>query len=285
MFFSLLVRFCRILIMLHFIGWVSKIIIKQNFKHFNFIKQSSNSSNQPKQLTESKANMSAKKMAPPKRKSHPAYKFMIFEAIASQRTAGKGASRAAIANYIQSTYKVKAGAAFNTALRRALAAGIKSGVIAQGASAQRFKMTESGRTERKNANKPKPKKKTKKKVTKTKKKTTKKKKKTTKKKKVSKKKEQVTEKKKAASKKKKKASKKKKTSKKRVSSRIKKAEAEAKKVKAPSKRTKVQWLWAGHTCYGTLIKSMENEQYCYARTRNGTIKTLSKSKSYWSIIS
>ena len=147
--------------------------------------------------------MSAQKKASPKKAAHPAYKFMIFEAIASQRTAGKGSSRQAIANYIQSTYKIKAGAAFNAALRRALAAGIKAGVIAQGASAQRFKMTESGRAERKNANKPKPKKKAKKKVTKKKakkKKTTKKKKKKTtkkKKKKVTKKKKKVTKKKKS----------------------------------------------------------------------------------------
>ena len=161
--------------------------------------------------------MSAPKKSSPKKASHPAYKFMIFEAIASQRTAGKGSSRQAIANYIQSTYKIKAGASFNSALRRALAAGIKAGIFAHGATAQRFKMTEAGRAARKDANKPKPKPKKKKKVVKKKKKTTKKKKKKTtkkKKKKVVKKKKKTTKKKKAPMKKKKKAIKKKKSSKK-----------------------------------------------------------------------
>ena len=172
------------------------------------------------QLNQAIIIMSARKKATPKKASHPAYKFMIFEAIASQRTAGKGSSRQAIASYIQSTYKINAGASFNAVLRRALAAGIQSGVLCQGATAQRFKLTDAGRTERTNANKPKPKKK-KKKVVKKKKKTTKKKKKKTtkkKKKKVTKKKKKVTKKKKKVSKKKKpaKKSKKKTTKKKKV---------------------------------------------------------------------
>lgn len=168
--------------------------------------------------------MSGRKKTSPKKAHHPAYKFMIFEAITSQRTAGKGSTRAVIAKYIQTTYKLEAGSAFDSALRRALAAGMKSGVLTQGETAQRYKLTDSGRAERKNANKPKPKKRRKiKKVSESDKdtndgyeseeylaeiKVTKK------KKKITKKKKKNTVKKKAAPKKKKAASKKKKMSKK-----------------------------------------------------------------------
>ena len=151
--------------------------------------------------------MSAPKKAAPKKASHPSYKLMAMEAIAHTRHAGKGASRAAIANYIQSTYKIEGGGMFNAALRRALMSGCAAGVFAHGDSAQRFKLTDAGRKVRNDANKPKPKKKKKKvvkkkKTTKKKKKTTKKKKKTTKKKKVVKKKKTTTKKKKAAPKRK-----------------------------------------------------------------------------------
>jgi hypothetical protein len=43
----------------------------------------------------------------------------------------------------------------------------------------------------------------------------------------------------------------------------------------------VSWKWGGRTFYGTLLKSRETKTHCYARTHNGNIKTLTKSKSYW----
>merc|ERR1712013_107559 len=64
--------------------------------------------------------------------------------------AGKGASRARIASYINANYKGLAeGAHFNVALRKAIKDGMGRGVIVEGASKQRWKMTDLGRKERK----------------------------------------------------------------------------------------------------------------------------------------
>ena len=166
--------------------------------------------------------MSAPKKAAPKKASHPSYKMMAMEAIAHIRHGGKGASRAAIANYVQKTYKIEAGGMFNASLRRALTSGCAAGVFAHGESAQRFKLTDAGRKARKDANKPKKVKK--KKVVK--KKTTKKKRKNTKKKTTKKKKKASKAKKKPTKAKKKTTKAKKKTTKKKT----------APKRKAPAKK-------------------------------------------------
>jgi len=47
---------------------------------------------------------------------------------------------------------------------------------------------------------------------------------------------------------------------------------------------KVAWKWGGKTCYGKLIPSREDKTTCYARTKNGKIKTLKKGKSYWWVV-
>ena len=44
---------------------------------------------------------------------------------------------------------------------------------------------------------------------------------------------------------------------------------------------RVEWRWASLVCSGTLIASRETSTHCYARTRKGNIKTLTKGKSYW----
>merc|ERR1712228_795636 len=75
---------------------------------------------------------------------------MAFEAISATRAGRKGASRQAIANYIKANFEVKSeGASFNSALRRALKDGIDRGVIEEGSSIARFKITDLGRRERK----------------------------------------------------------------------------------------------------------------------------------------
>merc|ERR1712154_310874 len=104
--------------------------------------------------------MSARKKSPKKaakKASHPSYKLMCFEAIAKNSHFGKGASRQSIAKYIQQNYGLEGGSSFNSALRRCLNNGMEAGIFEHGETSQRFKMTENGRSERKNANKPKPK--------------------------------------------------------------------------------------------------------------------------------
>lgn len=48
---------------------------------------------------------------------------------------------------------------------------------------------------------------------------------------------------------------------------------------------KVKWKFGGHTCYGTLLPKKESKTHCFARTHKGNIKTLTKGKFYWSMIS
>ena len=43
--------------------------------------------------------------------------------------------------------------------------------------------------------------------------------------------------------------------------------------------TKVSWMWRGKKYSGTLIPSRETSTHRYARTENGKIKTLPKSKA------
>ena len=42
--------------------------------------------------------------------------------------------------------------------------------------------------------------------------------------------------------------------------------------------TKVSWMWRGKKYSGTLIPSRETATHRYARTENGKIKTLPKTK-------
>ena len=146
------------------------------------------------------------------------YLEMVSEAIPSIRDR-KGASRQAIAAWIQSNCRKEAGAMFNARLRTALNKGIENGVLKQGNTPQRFRIGVLPK-----AIKPK------KKVASKKKKTPKKKA-SSKKKKASKKKTASKKKKKPVSKKKKKSvSKKKKPASKKKSS--------SKKKKAPKRRSR-----------------------------------------------
>merc|ERR1719365_543558 len=54
----------------------------------------------------------------------------------------KGASRAAIAGWVQMNFEKEGGSAFNSYLRTAIKKGLESGVLKEGASAQRFKIGE-----------------------------------------------------------------------------------------------------------------------------------------------
>eukprot|EP01083_Nonionella_stella_P191363 708382_1 len=149
---------------------------------------------QPNPRKKESITMSAKRKTSPKKATHPSYKVMALEAIASKKYNRSGVSRAAIASYIQSNHNLEAGARFNTSLRAALASGVSAGILVHGDTVQRYKLTDAGKQEIKDANKPK---KSKKKVVKKKKKTPKK-----KKKPASKKKKKVTKKKSASKKKK-----------------------------------------------------------------------------------
>merc|ERR1712157_229764 len=77
---------------------------------------------------------------------------MVLEAIIETKEY-HGASRQKIANYIKANFEVKAeGAIFNNALRRALKDGMERGVLSEGLSIQRFKITKLGRKEDKEEN-------------------------------------------------------------------------------------------------------------------------------------
>ena len=150
--------------------------------------------------------------------------LLVCKAIKAIGQRQGGASRAKIAAYLVANNGKKAGGVLNATLRRALKKGIETGVLAQGASAQRFKFGAGAKAlmappkKKKVVKKKKKTVKKKKKVTKkSKKKTTKKKKKkkVTKKKKTATKKRKVTKKKPAKKSKKKVTKKKKKVTRKR----------------------------------------------------------------------
>jgi len=74
---------------------------------------------------------------------------MVFEAISATHHAGKGVSRQKIAAYIKANWdNIAEGAHFNAALRHALKDGIDRGVLVQGETIQRWKITDLGRKER-----------------------------------------------------------------------------------------------------------------------------------------
>ena len=131
------------------------------------------------------------------------YLEMVTEAIPIIRDR-KGASRQAIAAWIQSNFSKEAGAMFNARLRTALNKGIEKGVLKEGNTPQRFRIGVL----------PKPDKPKKKKVASAKKKPASRKKTSSKKKKPASRKKSSSKKKKPASKKRKPASKKKSSSKK-----------------------------------------------------------------------
>merc|ERR1712154_611068 len=72
------------------------------------------------------------------------------------KSGNKGATRAAIANYLCNNNGKTAGGAFNAHLRNAIKKGMEAGVLRQGDSAQRFKLAENAKSV---TNPPKPKKK------------------------------------------------------------------------------------------------------------------------------
>ena len=160
---------------------------------------------------------SAKKAAP----KQPSFIFMICKAISAVRGGAKGASRPAIAAWIQNNFNKEAGGRFNASLRSALKKGIESGALRAGVNAQRFKLGEKAKSI---TNPPKPKKK---KVLK------KKKAKKSKKKKVTKKKKKVTKKKKTT---KKKTTKKRTVSKKKPAKKVSKKKTTKKSTKGKSKK-------------------------------------------------
>eukprot|EP01084_Bolivina_argentea_P166963 289852_1 len=81
------------------------------------------------------------------------YIRMIFDAIEYTKAGRKGASRAAIANYIKNNFDSLAeGSRFNTALRKALNDGITRGVLIKGDTAQRYKITNLGKDEMNESN-------------------------------------------------------------------------------------------------------------------------------------
>merc|ERR1712228_890561 len=76
------------------------------------------------------------KMSATKKES---FSTMIIRAIASIKDR-KGASRTAIANWIQANCSKESGASFNAHLRKALKKGIDSGLLKEGATPQRFRI-------------------------------------------------------------------------------------------------------------------------------------------------
>merc|ERR1712048_1375676 len=67
------------------------------------------------------------------------YLDMVIQAIQAVKDR-KGASRAAIARWVQINHNKEGGSAFNAYLRTAITKGMESGVLKEGQSAQRFKI-------------------------------------------------------------------------------------------------------------------------------------------------
>ena len=72
--------------------------------------------------------------------SGPSTISLVLQAIGAIKSGNKGASRAAIANWILANSGKSAGAHFNAVLRRALKTALANGVLVPGATSQRFKL-------------------------------------------------------------------------------------------------------------------------------------------------
>merc|ERR1712051_868166 len=67
------------------------------------------------------------------------YLEMVIQSVQALKDR-KGASRAAIARWVQINHSKEGGSTFNSYLRNAIKKGLESGVLKQGQSAQRFKI-------------------------------------------------------------------------------------------------------------------------------------------------
>merc|ERR1712244_214512 len=65
---------------------------------------------------------------------------MVIKSIPAIHDYSKGASRAAIANWIQKNYNKEAGGQFNANLKKALAKGIETGQLKFGETEQRYRI-------------------------------------------------------------------------------------------------------------------------------------------------
>merc|ERR1719384_147275 len=103
------------------------------FRHPSFAatQRSTNSTSTHKQSN----NMAAPAAAQPK----TTYLDMVIEAIQALKDR-KGASRSAIASWVQEHHQKEAGPAFNAYLRTAIKKGLESGVLKEGQSPQRFRI-------------------------------------------------------------------------------------------------------------------------------------------------
>merc|ERR1719203_2098090 len=83
--------------------------------------------------------MSAKGKTSAATQQKTSYLDMVVESVQALKDR-KGASRAAIARWVQINHKKEGGAAFNAYLRSAIKKGLESGILKEGQSAQRFKI-------------------------------------------------------------------------------------------------------------------------------------------------
>merc|ERR1739838_781343 len=83
--------------------------------------------------------MSASTKSTAAKEKSVSYLDMVIQAIQAVKDR-KGASRAAIARWVQINHNKEGGSAFNAYLRTAITKGMESGVLKEGQSAQRFKI-------------------------------------------------------------------------------------------------------------------------------------------------
>merc|ERR1739838_965438 len=88
---------------------------------------------------ERKIKMSASTKSTAAKEKTVTYLDMVIQAIQAVKDR-KGASRAAIARWVQINHNKEGGSAFNAYLRTAITKGVESGVLKEGQSAQRFKI-------------------------------------------------------------------------------------------------------------------------------------------------
>merc|ERR1739838_44159 len=86
-----------------------------------------------------KIKMSASTKSTAAKEKTVTYLDMVIQAIQAVKDR-KGASRAAIARWVQINHNKEGGSAFNAYLRTAITKGVESGVLKEGQTAQRFKI-------------------------------------------------------------------------------------------------------------------------------------------------